>query len=172
MPSEDHVRRLRIEREAEGYLELGMPEKALDALARLDDPPGLGPKALFLRGEAFRELNRYGDALVPLEEAAEAMPENVPVWFALAWCYKRTDRLDRAVAAMEKALAASPEEALAHYNLACYLSLAGEKNRALECLARAIKIAPACRRLIDDESDFDPLRSDRRFQELCAEDDA
>ena len=170
--SKQSIRRSMIQREAEGYLELDMPQQALDTLSRLGDPTGFDPDALYLWGEALRELERYDEALIALRQAAETMPENVHVWFALGWCHKRTGRVDLAIAALQRAMAVAPEEALVHYNMACYLSLSGEKPRALECLAKALTINPRYRRLIDDESDFDPLRFDPKFQALCAEEEA
>jgi len=170
--SRNRVRRNKIQCEAEGYLELGMPEHALDALARLGDPVGFHPDALYLWGEALRELERYADAVIPLSKAAETAPENIHAWVALGWCYKRVGRVDLAIDALQRVLAVAPHEALAHYNLACYLSLVGDKPRALRSLARALAIDPGYRRLIDDETDFEPLRDDPDFQALCAETEA
>jgi tetratricopeptide (TPR) repeat protein len=150
-------------------LELGLPNYALEALGRLGDPIDMEPYALYLWGEALRTMQRYADALLPLEHAARGMPENVHVWFALGWCYKRTAQIHRAIDALERALAVEPDEALTHYNLACYWSLAGDKGRALEYLSQALAIDPNYRRLIDTEPDFDPIRSDPDFQNLAME---
>lgn len=165
----DRIRETKIQRAAEGYLELGMPQHALDTLARLDDPAGSDGHPLYLRGEALRAMERYGEALVPLIQAARLEPENLHVWFALGWCYKRTGQITLAIRALERVVAAEPGEALGHYNLACYWSLAGNKRRALEYLAQALEIDPDYRRLIDDEPDFAPIRSDPQFQAICAE---
>ncbi len=146
-----------------------MPQHALDTLAELGDPAGLDGHALYLWGEALRSMDRCREALLPLMAAAKLAPENVHVWFALGWCYKRTGRIDLAIRSLERVLAAEPAEALVHYNLACYWSLAGDKHRALEFLSQALEIDPDYRRLIDDEPDFDPVRCDPRFQALCAE---
>jgi tetratricopeptide (TPR) repeat protein len=158
---------LKIRREAEGYLELGLPQHALDALARLGDTTGVDFRTLLVRGDAMRALERYQEAVIPLLRAAEIAPENVHVWFALGWCYKRTGQIDLAIDSLERALAAEPDEALVHYNLACYWSLAGNQQRAIEYLSRALDIAPNCRRLIHHEPDFNPIRSAPEFQALC-----
>lgn len=164
--SRERVQRTRIRQEAEGYLELGMPQHALDALARLGDPARFDSPALLLWGEALRAMERYHEALIPLVQAAEVEPENVHVWFALGWCYKRTGRLDLAIDSLQKALLAEPTEGLVYYNLACYWSLAGERRKALNYLAQALTMVPGFRDLIDDESDFDPIRCDHEFQVL------
>ena len=168
MSCRDRIRQAKIQRAAEGYLELGMPRHALEMLARLGDPTGFDGHALYLWGEALRAMERYQEALVPLKQAAQLAPENAHVWFALGWCYKRTGQINLAIRSLERVLATQPAEALVHYNLACYWSLAGDKHRALECLSRALEIDPDYRRLIDDEPDFNSLRSDPQFQALCA----
>jgi tetratricopeptide (TPR) repeat protein len=158
------IRRKQIERQAEGYLELGMPQHAIDTLARFEAE--LGPRGLFLRGEALKELGLHQEAISPLEKVAEAVPDAIEAWLSLGWCYKRTGRIDRAVDAMQRALEAEPDRALLHYNLACYLSLTGDKDRALVHLSRAFKLEAEYRALVDAEPDFDPIRSDPDFQAL------
>ena len=113
-------------------------------------------------------LERYDEALEPLGRAKAIDPDNVGVWLALGWCYKRTARIDRAVEALERASRVAPSDALVHYNLACYLSLAGDTPRALACLAQAIALDSRYRELVHDEPDFDPIRSDPEFIALTS----
>ncbi len=160
------IRSRQIERQAEGYLELGMAQHAMDTLSRLGPMEAYAPNALYLCGEALRELERYDEALIPLTKAAESDPTNLRIWLALGWCHKRTSRLDLAIRDMECALEYEPTQALLHYNLACYLSLAGQKERAIAHLSRALAIDSDYRAMIDSESDFDPIRSDPEFQAL------
>ena len=167
MSTRHRIRRNKIHREAEGYLELGLPHAALASLARLGDPTKFDSTAMYLWGEALRALNRFEEALVPLRHAAQAAPEDIRVWLALGWCYKRTGRINAAIESLETALAADPEEALLHYNLACYWSLAGNREQSLRYLSQSLSMDPAYRRLIDGESDFDTLRSDPEFKAIC-----
>jgi tetratricopeptide (TPR) repeat protein len=155
---------MKIQHQAEGYLELDMPQQALDLLSRLGGEDGSDTRTLYLRGEALRSMERYRDALVPLSRVAEDEPENVHAWLALGWCHKRTGRLDLAIDALESAVAVDPEDALIRYNLACYWSLAGGKRQTLSYLEQALALDPNYRRLVDHEPDFDPLRSDPDFQ--------
>lgn len=158
----------KFQREAEGYLELGLPQYALKALSRLGDPDQFGLSTLYLWGESLRALERYEEAIPPLRRVSEAEPENIHVWLALGWCYKRTGRLEMAIAALESALAADPAEPLLHYNLACYLSLAGDKNASLGHLAQALAMDAHYRTLIEEEPDFDPIRNDPEFQAITS----
>jgi Flp pilus assembly protein TadD len=167
MSVKHRIYRQKIQREAEGYLELGMPEHALKTLGRLGDPMAFDTHALYLWGEGLRATERYFEALMPLHRAAKAAPNDVRVRIALGWCYKRTGQLDLAIEALEQAVLIEPEEALLRYNLACYLSLASQKRRALRYLAQALAIDPEYRSLIDAEPDFDRLRADPEFQTIC-----
>ena len=161
------IRRARIQREAEGYLELGMPQHALQTLGRLGDPAAFDGHALYLWGEGLRAMERYFEALMPLQRAVKATPNDVRVRIALGWCYKRTGRIDLAIDALEEAIVIDPEQALLRYNLACYLSLAGQKRRALCHLSQALKMDPVYRDLAEVESDFASLRADPDFQAIC-----
>lgn len=171
MPELHRARLAQILREAEGYLELNLPQYALNALERIKSPGTFRGQINYLRGEALRSLERYQEALEPLEAAAEIAPSNIHIWLALGWCYKRIGRLDRAIESLQQGLLAEPrdeEEALITYNLACYQSLAGKRNEALANLAKAIALNPRYRELVHDESDFDPIRSDPDFQSLTS----
>ena len=165
---EDRIRRMKLQHQAEGYLELGLPQQALNLLGRLGGSGnGSDVRTLYLQGQALRSLERYGEAIVPLRKVAELEPENVQVLLALGWCHKRVGRIDLAIEALETALAADSDEPLIRYNLACYHSVAGDKRHALAYLEQALALDPNYRLLIDHEPDFDPLRSDPEFQAIC-----
>jgi Flp pilus assembly protein TadD len=151
---------------AEGYLELGMHEHALAALDRLGDPTSLETRATYLKGEALRALGRFGESLIELQRAAEASPDDIHIWLAMGWCYKRTGRIHMAIQALEEALTVEPGDALIHYNLACYWCLAGNKPRALKYLADTFRIDANYRDLVDAERDFDAIRNDPEFLSL------
>lgn len=171
VPEHIRLRYSQILKEAEGYLELQLPEQALAALERAGEGGTFRGHVLYLRGEALRSLARYPEAIEALQEAADRSPSNVSIGLALGWCYKRTGRIDLAIEALEEALGADPDPpatALLHYNLACYWSLAGKKERALSCLARAIAMDAHYRDLVGDETDFDPIRSDPDFRDLVS----
>jgi tetratricopeptide (TPR) repeat protein len=63
-------------------------------------------------------------------------------------------------------LEAYPENRYLLYNLACCESLAGRTPDAVEHLARAIDTSERVRAMAKGDSDFDPIREDRAFQEL------
>ncbi len=163
------VRRQQFVRQAEGYLELGMAQHALDVLARCGCAESLPGPACYLRGEALRALQRYDEASMALLRAAEFLPErSTEIGLALGWCYKRIGRLELAIQSLERALRNDPDHALLHYNLACYWSLAANKREALMFLARALELDQDLRDLVADETDFDNVRTDPAFKALTA----
>lgn len=152
----------------DGYLELGLPHRALEILDSNTWPCAEYTHCL-LRGKALADLERYREALVPLERAAAIGPTKSQVYFALAWCYKRTGQLPRAIEAMRTAHRLEPREGLAKYNLACYLSLAGRADEAIRWLGRALVSDPKMRDMAAKESDFDPIRQHPQFEELIGQ---
>jgi Flp pilus assembly protein TadD len=121
-------------------------------------------RACYLMGETLRELARYNEALFPLERSADLIPDDIHVWLALGWCYKRTGQLSKAIEALEHAAEVDPGEAIIHYNLACYWSLARNRAQALRYLAHALEMDANFRDIVLDEPDFQPLRQDPEFK--------
>jgi tetratricopeptide (TPR) repeat protein len=180
--SRDRIRRQQILREAEGYLDLAMmfneawmlaPDRrhalaarSLSTLERLTGTATQEAEALFLRGQALRTMDRFREALVPLQLAVQLDPKNVDIYLSLAWCYKRTNQLKKAIESLEQALGVDPSAAILHYNLACYWSLAKNKRKAIQFLSQALTLDENYRHLIDTEPDFDAIRDDPRFRAL------
>lgn len=157
-------RRARQLSAAEGYTELGMYPQALHALDQIQNGEGAVFEINFRRGDALRHLERHDEALVAFHRAFDENPDSVDLLMAMAWCFKRTNQLPRAITSMERAYRIAPKEAVILYNLSCYWSLAGNKTQSLSWLGRALRMDHELRELIDDESDFDPLRHDPDFQ--------
>jgi len=180
----DRTKRQQLLREAEGYLdlvtscaeELPLQPALRDRLAQrtlnlLDtiNPEGLDREDLFyLRGQAYRVMERHHEAIQWLEEATEVNPDNLHTWLALGWCQKRVGRLDLAIQSLEEALSVAPDHAIIYYNLACYWSLAKNAKLAIAYLARAFDIDPCYRDLVPNEKDFDAIRHHPSFLELTS----
>jgi Flp pilus assembly protein TadD len=168
MPLATRVQLQRTCLEAEGYLELAMPQQALRALQRRGHLVHGDARGCYLLGETLREMHRYREAVFPLRRCLDLLPDDVHVAMALSWCYKRIGRLEEAITTLEHAVDVDPGEAVLHYNLACYWSLAHNRRRALQHLAHALDIDGNFRDLVSDEPDFDPIRDDPLFQSLTA----
>lgn len=178
------IRNQQLLREAEGYLDLVMSladkwptqqetaerlaNRALKTLNHLSPHDIDHSRVLYLRGQSLRLLERYADAVSPLQEAAELDPSNIHIYLALGWCYKRVGRLDLAIEALEESLAFEEGEAILHYNLACYWSRAENVRLAVEYLSRAFDIDPNFRDLVPSESDFESIRNHPQFMALTS----
>jgi Flp pilus assembly protein TadD len=117
----------------------------------------------YLRGQALRAMHRFSEAVVPLKEASEHDPDNLNVWLALGWCYKRCGRLDLAIQSLEDAMNVDPSQGIVYYNLACYWALAKNVKLAVAYLGRAFDLDPNYRDLVPQEHDFDQIRDHRDF---------
>ena len=186
MSTINRLQRQQLVREAEGYLDLALvfgdqwplPAEIRDCLAaralasinQLDQCASLAqsPQVQLIKGQAFRMLDRFKDAIIPLTAAAEGDPQNIDTWLALGWCYKRTGRLDLAIESLEEALDLEPGSAIVNYNLACYWCLARNKRQTLAYLSQALSLDSSFRNLVESEHDFDPLRADSDFQALTS----
>ena len=71
-----------------------------------------------------------------------------------------------AILSHEKAIEIDPESANAYYNLACCYALQNNLEKSLEKLSQAINLDSQCREDAKTDTDFDQIRSDRRFQDL------
>lgn len=185
----DRTRRRQLLREAEGYLDLAtalsagglgqryqldeavrnrLSERAIEQIAAARRLGGDSFEAMYLEGEALRTMQRYDEAVAPLEIAREEDGSNIHVHLALAWCYKRSGKLDLAIEALEEALAVDPTEAILYYNLACYWSLAGNAQLAVSFLTEAFDLDPDYRDLVGSEDDFNPIRHHPAFVNLTS----
>jgi len=152
--------------QAEGYLELGLPEWALRSVDRCDTFGPFAYEAHYLKGEALRALERYDQALIPLREAVRLRPDAVAPRVALGWCLKRTRHLDQAIQVLEELLDHEKPEAIVPFNLACYWCVAGEKTKALNLLERALRIDPTYARHAASDMDLADLRDEPAFHRL------
>lgn len=100
--------------EADGYLELDMPEHALERLEPVQNAGQFEGIAQFLRGHALQSQEKYVDAATALSVAAELMPEPVSrqVWLELSECYRRAGITEGAVNSLGRARGAqlNPDE--------------------------------------------------------------
>jgi tetratricopeptide (TPR) repeat protein len=165
------VKNLRVLRDkllnaAEGYLMLNMPQHALESLDAIIDPERAQFKSHYLRGMTYRQMGEHAAALEAFDVAYGEDSDHLSLLLAMAWCYKRTDRLEKAISIMQHAYGVSPTEPIVLYNLACYWALAGNKLQALSWLGRALRMDRGLKRLISSEQDFDQLRTDPDFETL------
>ena len=83
---------------ADGYLDLGMPERALEELDKVADAGPLEGPTNLMRGIALKQVGNFAAAITQLEKAARIMPKPIRsfAWRELVDAY-------RAVGSMELA---------------------------------------------------------------------
>ncbi len=128
--------------EAEGYLMLNLPRKAIEILERRADWATMQFEASFLSGEALRSLERYREALKPLEVAARPAAgrhrrRHCPRLVLQA--HSTPCAGDRLAGAGRHGINSKEPQPLLHYNLACYWSLAGNPSKAARRAARGAR---------------------------------
>jgi hypothetical protein len=100
------------------------------------------------------------------------LPESIATdgpgpWAAVHPLYEAGEYAEAAARGREL-LEAHPDDPRVLFNLACCESRAGRTADAIEHLRRAIDLAEQCRELAKRDSDFDPIRGERAFEELLA----
>lgn len=103
-----HSRLIRRLTAAEGYLELDLPDYALDELERIEDPGPYTGVVDWLTGEALREKQDYQAAIESLQRAVRdiPVPHNRAAVNSLTVCLRNTGRDDLADAIQKYAIAA------------------------------------------------------------------
>lgn len=93
-----------------GYLELNMPQHALDNLSGLSTDGQLQGALEYVRGQALRMQSRFDDAVAPLASAAKLLPEATTkhVYLALAECHRAMDNSSLAANTLGAARGAKP----------------------------------------------------------------
>ena len=152
--------------QADGWLELRCPERALELLSPLLAEPAARHAGLVLRIRALSRLGDYRTALRDLDELHQTGTVDDWVDLTEAWCRRRIDDLPGAIRCTERLVARNQRSDIGHFNLACYLALTGERDRAIDALSLACGLNAECRDFARDEPDFDGLRADARFREL------
>jgi quercetin dioxygenase-like cupin family protein len=89
-------------------------------------------------------------------------------WAFRAGALQKTDP-EGALAILEDGLRVNPDDAVLHYGVACAQALGGHTEEALASLARAIELRPDAREWARNDSDFDSLSEDQRFNSLIAD---
>ena len=74
MPERATYKTIRRLTAAEGYLELGLPERAIRELEEIEHSGALEAARQLLTGEALKAQERFHDAVEPLQRAVELLP--------------------------------------------------------------------------------------------------
>jgi tetratricopeptide (TPR) repeat protein len=112
MQAEISTKVLRRLAAAEGYLDLDMPDHALEELEGIEDAGVLEAPRQFLKGEALKAQQRYDEAIEPLRRAAQMIPapHNKMVWLSLSECFRHRGQTE--LADLVETFARAPQQAI------------------------------------------------------------
>ncbi len=125
---------------AQGWMELGNHEEAIEELDKIDDPLRAHPDVLDVRWFIHSKEENWdlcldmGNALVKLA------PELTTGWIHRSFALHELKRTQEAYDKLKPALDTFKNEQLIWYNMACYACVMGNKAEARELLDKAIEL--------------------------------
>src|SRR5437763_1195490 len=130
-------------------------------------------QAIYLSAEVLVKLGRRDEALeasrlgVKLADAhLELNPDDARAWYLSAGALMRLGQREQATERAQRASAIDPEDSGVLYNVGCVYSLAGSIDQALDHLDKAIQNGFGQREWVENDSDWDVVRTEPRFQAL------
>jgi tetratricopeptide (TPR) repeat protein len=130
-------------------------------------------QTLMLQSFAFAALGRKGEAEAALRRGLqvagkhlELNPEDARALYLGGNALVQLGEREKGLEWAGRALQLDPDDSGVLYNVACVRALAEQKEEALACLEKAIRNGFGHREWLQNDSDFDSLRGDSRFQEL------
>jgi TolB-like protein/Tfp pilus assembly protein PilF/class 3 adenylate cyclase len=130
-------------------------------------------QAIYLSAEALVKLGRRDEALdaarqgLKLADAhLELNPDDARAWYLSSAALMRLGQREQAMERARRASTIDPEDTAVLYNVGCVYALAGSADEALDHLDRAIQNGFGQREWVENDSDWDSLRGEPRFQAL------
>lgn len=114
---------------------------------------------------AFEE-GRWDDAIVEYRELLEAYPEDRMSWLRIAQAERELGRYEAALRSLERAVENSAPEAAVYVERARIFLGLGRTDEALAELETADHLELRARTLLEESPEFDPLRSEPRFERI------
>jgi predicted Zn-dependent protease len=144
-------------RRCDGYLDLGMVDRAREEMAHIPSKYHDTPLYRQLRLRFAMESNAWAEAADLAQALCGEEPGEAGHWLQLAFATRRAHSLEAARSILRRALKRFPREALIPFNLACYECQLGHPDQALHYLGKAEALAPQCRHLALRDEDLKPL---------------
>ena len=130
-------------------------------------------QAIYLSAEALVKLGRRDEALeasrlgVKLADAhLELNPDDARAWYLSAGALMRLGQREEATERARRASTIDPEDSGVLYNVGCVHALAGSTDEALDHLDKAIQNGFGQREWVENDSDWEAVRNEPRFQAL------
>ena len=146
--------------EAEGWLGLGDPAEAGDALAKLPPDVASRPDVLSVNWHIHAAQKKWEAALEIASALTEAAPDSPFGWVHRSFCLHELKRTLEARDNLLPVLDRFADDALMRYNLACYECQLGNPDQAMDWLWKAFKMGDTrkFREMALEDPDLEPLK--------------
>ena len=100
------------------------------------------PYPYFYRGQAYRRLEKYVEALADFDKAVEIKPDLAPGFFEAGLAYQAQEKYKQAIKSYDSAIKISPDNAEYVYSRCVSKSWSGDNAGAREDCRKAVKLKP------------------------------
>lgn len=142
---------------AQGFLELGMPNEASEALAKITAESAHAPEVLEVQAEIYRNLEKWDLMQAVAARLAEYDPINAEWAVLLGFVTRRAVSLEAARTLLRAASKWMPESGQIHFDIACIECLQGKNGDAKRRLKAAFNIDSNFRKMALREPELKPL---------------
>lgn len=105
-------------------------------------PKDWQPYPYFYRGQAYRRLEKFVEALADFDKATEMKPDLAPAFFEGGMAYQAQEKYKQAIKSYDKAVKLVPDNAEYVYSRCVSKSWAGDNAGAREDCRTAVKLKP------------------------------
>ncbi len=130
-------------------------------------------QAIYLSAEALVKLGRGDEALDAARQGLKVAdahldlnPGDARAWYLSAASLMRLGQREQALQRARRASTIDPEDTAVLYNVGCVYALGGSAEEALDHLDKAIQNGFGQREWVENDSDWDSIRGEPRFQAL------
>lgn len=143
---------------AQGYIELGMLDDALDELDRLEPAERNSEAALQMRLFVLMRVRSWGAALDVCSRLREVNSSNSTGYIHGAFCLHEMGRTNEARDLLLSGPDSLSREPTYHYNLGCYAAVLGDTAEARRHLERSFSLDDKFRDLARLDPDLHSMR--------------
>jgi len=147
------------------------PSKEKDAAVRIEEPAKPSKSEVTVTSDIEALGDYFLAKLGKYDKRADRWmrePKNAEEWYERAYDLYQNDRYQLAAEAFRRAADEGHRADVALYNAACSWALLGNADRSLVELDAALRAGWDDLDKIAEDSDFDPIRSDPRFERMLA----
>ncbi len=118
------------------------------------------------KGATYAFQGRYSEGISLIQQAIQIKPKFVYAHFNLGLAYELAGNYKKSIEAYKEALKLDEKDIWSYYGIASIYGRKGDVEKALEWLRPAITLDPEVKAVAREEKDFNPVKTDSRFQLL------